>query len=407
MIASGVAVIPARVADGEILQPTMRASLVVFLLMVSGSSVSAQALSQPAAQAPPTLDEVRRDMGIPSRDLELRGQRDSIGFAYRADQMARVWDLAASPPAPDSLGELPAPGVAAVICPHDDYIYAGRVYRRVLPLLTARTVVLIGVFHRYRRFGEHDRLVFDPYRAWRTPDGPVMVSTLREELLARLPREDYVQDAAMHDSEHSLEALAYWLKHIRPDVEIVPVIVPAAKFERLQSLADHLGAVLAGAMQRHGWRLGREVAIAISTDGVHYGPDFKHTPYGDGGIRAYERAVEMDRSLLRGPLSGPLTTARVRSLYATFVDPGHPDQYRLTWCGRFAVPLGLLLLERLAQGGEAAAPVGHPVAYATSVGWPGLPVQEIGLGATAPASLYHFVGYPAAAFTLKQAGRAR
>jgi AmmeMemoRadiSam system protein B len=281
------------------------------------------------------------------------------------------------------------------------------VYRRVLPLLTARTVVLVGVFHRYRRFGEHDRLVFDPYRAWRTPDGPVAVSALREELLARLPRENYVQDAAMHDSEHSLEALAYWLKHIRPDVEIVPVIVPAAGFERLQSLADHLGAALAGAMKEHGWRLGSDVAIAISTDGVHYGPDFKHTPYGEGGIGAYAKAVEKDRSLLRGPLSGALTTAKVRDLYATFVDPEHPDRYRLTWCGRFAVPLGLLVLERLAQGSGSGAPFGRPVAYATSVGWPGLPVQEIGLGATAPASLYHFVSYPAVAFTLKQTDRAR
>ena len=45
-------------------------------------------------------------------------------------------------------------------------------------------------------------------------------------------------------------------------------------------------------------------------------------------------------------------------------------------------------------------PVGHPVAYATSVGWPALPVQDLGIGATAPASLYHFVGYPAVAFTL-------
>jgi len=40
------------------------------------------------------------------------------------------------------------------------------------------------------------------------------------------------------------------------------------------------------------------------------------------------------------------------------------------------------------------------VAYATSVGTPELPVREAGLAATAPANLYHFVGYPAAAFTV-------
>jgi hypothetical protein len=46
---------------------------------------------------------------------------------------------------------------------------------------------------------------------------------------------------------------------------------------------------------------------------------------------------------------------------------------------------------------------GHPLAYATSVGWPELPVRDLGLGATAPASLYHFVSYPAVAFTLGRA----
>jgi AmmeMemoRadiSam system protein B len=376
----------------------MRSALVLILMLALCPAVLAQAVSQPPASTPPSLEQVRGDMNIPSQSLELRGQRDSVGFASRAEQMARVWELSTTPPAPDSFAPLPAPGVAAVICPHDDYLYAGRVYRKVLPLVSARTVVLVGVFHRYRRFGEHDRLVFDPYRAWRSPDGPVPVSGLREDLLKQLPREDYVQDGAMHDSEHSLEALVYWLRHIRPDLEIVPVIVPASKFERMEQLADHLGAALDAVMKRRGWELGRDVALAISTDGVHYGPDFKYTPYGEGGVEPYLKAVEKDRSLLRGPLRGPLTRTKTRDLYATFVNPERPDDYRLTWCGRFAVPFGMLLLQRAARG--FGQPVGHPIAYATSVGWPELPVRDAGLGATAPANLYHFVSYPAVAFTL-------
>ena len=242
---------------------------------------------------------------------------------------------------------------------------------------------------------------FDPYATWRTPDGPVPVATLREDLLSRLPREDFVQDAAMHDSEHSLEALVYWLRHQRADLEIVPIIVPAARFERLEQLADHLGAALLAAMRDHGWQLGRDVAIAISTDGVHYGPDFKYAPYGDGGVEAYQEATAKDRELLRGLLRGRQTAGKTRQLFSTFVNPEQPDQYRLTWCGRFAVPLGVLLLERL--GRDAAPPIGYPVAYATSVGSPELPVRDLGLGATAPANLYHFVSYPAVAFTLEAA----
>src|SRR5262249_34927071 len=154
-----------------------------------------------------------------------------------------------------------APGVAAVICPHDDFSFAGRVYRRVMPLVTARTVVVMGVFHGYRRFGEHDRVVFDSYRAWTAPDGQVPVSPLRDALLKRLPHAEWVQDSAAHDSEHSLEPLVCWLRHVQPDLEIVPIIVPASHFDRLSELADHLGAALAAEMEARHWKLGRDVAI--------------------------------------------------------------------------------------------------------------------------------------------------
>jgi MEMO1 family protein len=374
----------------------VRFALTLLLMLAASAPAFAQAALQPQAATPPTPEQVRAGMNIPSVSLDLRGQMDSVGFASTAAQMAKVWGLSATPPAPDSFGPRPAPGVAAVICPHDDYLYAGRVYRQVLPLITARRVILVGVFHRYRRFGEHDRLVFDPYRAWRTPDGPVPVSSLREALLSHLAPEDFVQSAAMHDSEHSLEAPLYWLRHLRPDLEIVPIIVPESKFDRLGELASHLAAALGTTLMAHDWQLGRDVAIVISTDGVHYGPDFKYVPFGDGGITAYQKATEKDRALLAGPLSGTLTAGKVRSLYATFVDPEKPDEYRLTWCGRFAVPLGLLVLERMSR--DLGPLTGHPVAYATSVGGPELPVRDLGMGATAPASLYHFVSYPAVAF---------
>jgi AmmeMemoRadiSam system protein B len=371
----------------------------VTVLAAASTPLLAQAVSAPREAAPPSLEEVRRGMGIPSRG-DVRGQQDAVGFASTAEQMARVWDLSATTPAPDRLGEPPVPGVAGVICPHDDYLYAGRVYRRILPLVTARTVVLVGVFHKYRRFGAHDRLVFDPYRAWRTPDGEVPVSPLREDLLAALPKDDVVQDAAMHDSEHSLEALLFWLRHARPDLTIVPIIVPAASLPRLGELADHLGRALGASLEKRGWRLGRDVAIAISTDAVHYGADFKYVPFGEGGVTAYVRAAERDRALLKGPLAGPISADKVRRLFAEFVNPERPDEYRLTWCGRFSVPLGLLLLEITARALGEGTPVGQPVAYATSVGTSELPVRDVGLGSTAPANLYHFVGYPAVAFTL-------
>jgi len=345
-----------------------------------------------------SADSVRHAMAIPSHD-GVRGRIDSTGYALHASQMAKVWELSGSPPAPDSLGPAPAPGVAAVLCPHDDFSFAGRVYRRVIPLVTARTVVLFGVFHGYWRIGERNRLVFDTYREWSAPDGPVRVSQLRDALLARLPRADWTQDSVAHDMEHSLEPLVCWLRHVNPDLEIVPIIVPAASFDRFQALADHLGGALEAELKARGWRLGQDVAIAISADGIHYGPDFKQLTFGEG-VPAYRKATAKDRGLLLGPLRGPLDVAKIRALYETFVDPDHPDTYRWTWCGRFSIPLGLLTLERIAGGGAT----GWPVAYATSISGPELGLRDIGMQPGSPSNLYHFVGYPGAAFTVGVAG---
>jgi AmmeMemoRadiSam system protein B len=350
-----------------------------------------------AANARPTLEEVRKEMGAASSG-DVRGQRDTIGYATSPEAMAKVWTLSATGPAPEGFGASVSPGVLGVIGPHDDYIYTARVYRAIFPLVTAKTVVVVGVFHRYRRFEARDQLVFDAYRAWRSPDGEIPVSALREELIAALPKDMAVQDNAAHDLEHSVEGIAYFLRHARPDVEIVPVIVPAASFERLGAMAASLGGALAGAMKKRGWQLGRDVAIVISADGTHYGDDFKFAPYGAGGAQALDKALADDRKLMRDTLGGMVSADKARAFFATVVDPANPDQYRRTWCGRFSVTLGTLLVGETARALGLAAPRAVPVALGVSVDTPELPVKDVGLAATNPANLYHFVMHPALAF---------
>jgi len=356
-----------------------------------------QATAYPAGDHTPTLAETRAAMGIASTD-SLRGQLDTVGYASTAEQMEKVWELSAQGPAPERLGPRPLPGVLGVVAPHDDYLYAGRVYRDVLPLVTARTVVVVGVFHSYRKYRVRDRIVFDAYPAWRTPDGPAPVSGLRDELVAAMPPGDALQDDAAHDAEHSIEAIVFWLRHADPKLEIVPILAPAARFERIESIASRLGDALAASMKKRGWRLGRDVAIVISSDAVHYGPDFHQVQFGEGGIEAYTKAAANDRRLLTGPFAGPLTVAGTRTLYGDFVDPDDPDTYRLAWCGRFSIPFGMLLLKDTAAALGLGAPEGVPITYGTSIGAPELRLRELGLGATAPSNLYHFVGYPGVAW---------
>jgi AmmeMemoRadiSam system protein B len=336
-------------------------------------------------------------MAIPSEG-EVRGQYHGVGFASRAEQMAAVWEQSGAPPAPGVLGPAPAPGVAGILCPHDDYPFTARVYRAVVPLVRARTVVLVGVFHQHRRFGAHGVLGFDPYRAWRSQDGEIRISGLREEILARLEPGEAVQEAAWHDSEHSVEAVAYWLKHQDPELEILPVLVPSAPFPRLQALASRLGAALAEAMARRGWTLGRDVAVAISADGTHYGEDFGYTPYGAGGLEAYQRALAFDRDLLQGLLAGEVSADMARGFFAAMVDPDQPDRYRRTWCGRFAIPFGLLLLAAACRALGRQPPRALPIALGTSLEGPELPLRHLGLEPTCPLNLHHFVTAPAVAY---------
>jgi len=244
-----------------------------------------------------------------------------------------------------------------------------------------------------------EKLVFDTYRAWRSPDGEIVVSALRDELTSKLPGTDYVRDAAMHDTEHSLEAIAYWLKHARPDVEIVPIIVPAAPCSRFTELASTLGEVLAQAMSKKGWVLGQDVSIVISADGTHYGSDFDYTPYGEGGVDAYVKVAKRDRQLLKGTLAGKMSTKKAKKFYTACVDPQNPDQYRMPWCGRFSIPFGLLLLNETAKNLGLNTVKGWPLVFGTSVGGPILGT-EIGIGTTAPSNLYHFVSFPGEVYTV-------
>src|SRR3954469_371807 len=273
---------------------------------------AAMLMSLPSSAARPSTEEVRKDMGIAST-ADVRGQRDAVGYATTAEAMARVWELSAQGPTPEGFGQpLPAPGGGGGIGPHDASVYAARVYRQLYPLVAAKTVIVVGVFHRYRRFEARDQLVFDDYRAWRSPDGEIAVSRLREALVSALPAGMAVRDNAAHDSEHSIEGIAFFLKHARRDVEIVPLIVPAASFERLSAMSTALGDALATTMKQRGLALGRDVAIVISTDGTHYGEDFKYTPYGAGGVEAFMKALTHDRALVRDTIGKAATTANAR-----------------------------------------------------------------------------------------------
>ncbi len=58
-------------------------------------------------------------MAMWSTGTELGGQQDAVGFASRADQMARVWEVSTTGPEPDVTGVARAPDGSAE---HDNLV---------------------------------------------------------------------------------------------------------------------------------------------------------------------------------------------------------------------------------------------------------------------------------------------
>jgi AmmeMemoRadiSam system protein B len=364
-----------------------------------------------AAAGPPTRAEIEAEMGLQSEGDVVRGQRDTVGFAVTADQAEDVaatairLELEAIRGRDRELGLSPERGFIGGVCPHDDHLYAARAYVHLTERITAPRVVLIGVFHAARLWNLEDALVFDEFENWHGPWGPVRVDPLRGQVLARLDPSSYVVDNAMHCREHSLEALVPFLQHRNREVSILPVLVPYASWDRLSALSDELSTALAGIVTENGWRLGRDLAVVVSSDAVHYGPDFDHAPFGTDAA-GYQRAVDRDEALARDHLAGPVDPERLAALEYTLVDRENVRVYRLPWCGRFSVPFGVKLLGDLAEKTGIGTPEGHFLRYATSLSEPQLPVSQAtldaGLGTTAPSNLHHWVGYVTVGYTVEE-----
>jgi AmmeMemoRadiSam system protein B len=338
---------------------------------------------------------------------DVRQPKDRVGFTHTSEGIARVVALAEKREAAEleavrkRLGLNERTRLLAAVSPHDDYQYAQQVYVHVYPYLRARHVVLIGVAHRARNFpASEGKLVFDAFKAWHGPHANAPVSPLRDDLLGALAPGDVLVSNAMHAGEHSLEAMVPFLQHYNRGAAILPVLVPYMTWERLETLAGNLGKALAGILKARHLRLGEDVALLISSDSVHYGDrDWGGRDFADFGTTGagYDRAVARDLGLIRDHLTGPIAPRRVEGFYRKVVaDDCH--EYRITWCGRFSVPFGLVALSALCKALGRPAPEGSLLRYGTTLD-PGRCDPKVeGLGVTAPANLHHWVGFCSIAY---------
>jgi AmmeMemoRadiSam system protein B len=339
-----------------------------------------------------------------ARAPSLRMQKDTVGYATRPDQVEALVRLVDSLEAARYASNAAAfplmkkrPMIGAV-CPHDDYLYAGRGYVHVMREVKARRAILFGVSHTARRRGIQDKLVFEDFNAWKSAYGNCPVSPVRDEIITALPRDLVLVSDEMHSEEHSLEGFIPILMHYVPKVEIVPILVTRLNGERFGAASDELAAVISKIMKRHHWKLGKDVVILVSADCVHYGDEEwggrNYAPFG-AGEEGYGKGVAQDRDVIESALTGRLSDERIGVFREKVENNDFQQPYKITWCGVYSIPFGLSVLERVAKRTTGRVPEGFMLVYGTSVDPPKLPLERLGLGTTAIATLHHWVGYTA------------
>jgi AmmeMemoRadiSam system protein B len=328
---------------------------------------------------------------------------DTIGFAQYAWQMdslmARIIRLQEERPEHvsgvlDAVADEPW---KACICPHDDYAYAGHLYPSVLSGVKAGTLIVFGVAHKARSFGLEDRIIFDSYDGWKAPYGLIRTSPVRQRMIELLPPDMLIISDTMQGVEHSVEALLPFLQHYDRNIEIVSILVPYMSFDRMQAIAHPLAEALGSIAAANGWVFGRDYALVISNDAVHYGDvdwgGSNYAPYGADSA-GYCKAMEHEHEVIAS-LSDELNPDKLRQFCGLTVEQQDYKKYRWTWCGRYAVPFGLLTAFELNRQAGGRPLKGKLLGYSTSIEHPPIPVSDLGMGTTAPANIRHWVGYAA------------
>jgi AmmeMemoRadiSam system protein B len=325
---------------------------------------------------------------------KVRPLKDTIGFAQYSWQMDSLMARL------DRKGWKKTEGLPwkMVICPHDDYTYVGVLYPEILQNIKAPNLILVGVAHKAAQLGIEDSLVFDTFTYWKGPWKRITVSSAREELFNLLAKKYATVSDTLQKVEHSVEALIPFLQYFNRDVSIVPILVPAMSPDRMQQCGKALADAIRSVAAKHGWTWGKDYAIVVTTDAVHYGNEDW------GGVdRAYfgcdqagnTKARDHEAEIIKDCLQNDLTPEKIRHFSSYTLKSDNYKEYIWTWCGRYCVPVTLYATYYL-NGSEPVK--GELVGYSTSITSSHIPVDDIRMGRTAIATDCHWVGYAAIGF---------
>lgn len=321
----------------------------------------------------------------------LRPVRDDVGFCWDRSAMRRLVRYLESV----ETERFPAEGLVAAISPHDDYLYAGRLYFPLFRSLRTKEAVIFGVTHgtvRTEIKGLDSVLILDDFKRWPGVLGPVDVSGLREYIKKRLPRGDFVVNNRAHELEHSIEALLPFLQYFNPEVRITPVMVAPMPLNKMEELSDRLAGVIAAYIKENKLVPGRDIFFLVSSDGNHYGKDFNNLAFGEGES-AWAAALDFDRRLIRSYLTGVVSREKVAGLTGELWGETYLDYRNSYWCGKYSIPFGLLASEKTIRAVTGKGLSGRLFRFSDTYSEGVLPLKKTGMGTTAPFSLRHWVSF--------------
>ncbi len=282
-----------------------------------------------------------------------------------------------------------------VISPHDDHSYTGYLYPAILKNLKAKIIILFGVAHKAKKLNLENKLIFDKYKSWHGPYGKVMVSPLRERLLKALSPKIAEVNNEMHKIEHSLEALIPFIQYYHRNIKIVPILVPYMSYEKINQIGKQFATALEKIVKEKKWEWGKDFAIAISSDSIHYGDqNWGGRNFAKFGVdkEGYKRAVELDMEIIKKSLIGSISRKKIELFTRYTVKKDDYKEYKWAWCGRYSIPAGLMAAHYLAKFLSINLK-GDLVGYRTSITLPPIKVSDLKMGVTAPANIRHWVGY--------------
>ena len=323
---------------------------------------------------------------------EIRPIRDDVGYCWDSTRMHRLVDYLASNEKQPAIPR----GIVAAISPHDDYLYAGRVYYPLFRSLTAKEVVVFGVTHgtvRKEMGNPQNVLILDSYDAWHGIFGNLRISPVREFIKSRLDTSFFMVSNKAQALEHSIEGLVPFIQYFNPDCRLTSIMLTAMPFGRMDTISSALADIIAAYIRQKHLVPGKDIVFLMSSDANHYGKDFDNAPFGEDET-AHRKATDQDVQIATSTIVGSVRHAKIQNLTN--------DLQRVVWCGRYSVPFGLLTSQKVVATLTGHGLNGRIVRYSDSYTGGVLPLRGTGMGTTAPFSLKHWVGYLSAAFYVKE-----